>query len=120
MMAALYPYLWVVVAKYSLRFSLEKNLNPREHLAGATGVGARANWAQKNSWEAFGPFAAAVVASMQVGVDETVVGCYSLCFVVSRFFYGLCYLMNWGVLRSLVWFVGFAAVIGLFFQVIIV
>ena len=53
------PLIWVGIAKAN--GSGYDNDRPREWLADQKGRAARANWAQQNSYEAFPPFAAAVI-----------------------------------------------------------
>jgi uncharacterized MAPEG superfamily protein len=57
----LLPMVWAGFAKFSAGFQLKDNVQPRAFLAKQTGLSARANAAQANSWEAFAPFAAAVI-----------------------------------------------------------
>ena len=56
--AALVPYFTVAVAKSKGDFD---NAAPRDWLARQEGFRKRALWAHQNAFEAFGPFAAAVI-----------------------------------------------------------
>lgn len=90
------------------------NHKPREFLSSLQGYQQRANWAQQNAYEAFPPFAAAVIIAHQLNLAQTTLDTYALTFVAARLLYSLCYIMDWALLRSLAWTLGFACVIGLF------
>jgi uncharacterized MAPEG superfamily protein len=107
------PYIWTTVAKHGIKYSLGKNHEPRRHLEKATGYAARANWAQMNAWEAFSPFAAAILCAMHLQVDASIISFWSVVFLVSRFLHGLFYVLDFAILRSLAWTGGITAVIAL-------
>lgn len=86
----------------------------RSYLDHQTGWRQRANWAQQNGYEAFPPFAAAVIIAHQTGADQGVINTLAVAFVIIRLVYGGMYLANLATLRSLVWTAGFACVVGLF------
>lgn len=115
LIAAVLPYVWTVIAKRSPgaagRFD---NAAPREYLSRVQGLAARANWAQLNAFEAFAPFAAAVLIAEKAGAGQAGIDTLAMAFVVARVGHGLCYLANRSLLRSLVWALGFACVIALF------
>ena len=90
------------------------NLNPREQQAKLTGWGARARNAHANAFEAFPPFAAAVLVATVAKGDPHWTDILALVHVGARSVYPLVYIANLGALRSLVWLVGFAATAGLF------
>lgn len=112
LVAALLPYLWVSISKASgqrydnrdPRGWLTKQDNPRAH---------RANSAQLNAFEAFAPFAAAVLMAQAVGIDPGIISTLSLVFIAMRIVHGFLYLANLAVWRSLVWTVGFVCVVAL-------
>ncbi|MGY0504743.1 MAPEG family protein [Luteimonas sp. e5] len=113
LIAAFLPYVWTVVAKQggSGRFDnreprlwLEQQDNPRVR---------RADAAQKNAFEAFPAFAAAVLMAQLAGVDAQRIGWLAAVFVVMRVLHGVFYVGNKSNLRSLVWFAGFVCVIAL-------
>jgi uncharacterized MAPEG superfamily protein len=112
LLTAILPYVWVGVAKYPLR--AYDNNNPREYEEKLTGPRKRAHWAQLNAWEAFAPFAAAVIIAHLARADQAVVNALAVTFVVARVLHGLLYVADRATLRSLVWSVGFLCVIGLF------
>ena len=113
LIAALLPYVWTVVAKQSAggrldnhepRVWLEKQENPKSR---------RADAAQKNAFEAFPAFAAAVLMAQAAGVDPRHIGGLAAAFVVFRVLHGLFYVGNQASMRSLVWFGGLLCVLAL-------
>lgn len=110
--AALLPFPFTLAAKFSKRFD---NANPRRYLDQTTGWRQRAHATQLNSFEAFPPFAAAVIIAQtlahapQAQIDALAVG-----FVVLRIAFGLCYLANLATLRSIAWFGGVGCTVALF------
>lgn len=86
----------------------------RPYLDAQSGWRQRANWAQQNGYEAFPPFAAAVIIAHQAGADQSTVNILAVAFIVIRLIYGAIYIANLATLRSLVWTAGFACVVGLF------
>lgn len=115
LIAALLPYLWTAIAKaggprYDNRDPrgwLAKQEDPRLH---------RANSAQLNAFEAFAPFAAAVLMAQAAGVDPTRISWLAMIFVVLRALHGIFYVANIALLRSLVWLGGLACVVALMLQ----
>jgi uncharacterized MAPEG superfamily protein len=102
LIAAFLPVLFTGIAKFSgPGFD---NRAPRDFQERLTGFRQRAHWAHLNSFEAFPPFAAAVLIAHQIGtlaqgtLDGLAVG-----FVVSRLLYGAFYILDRDLLRSLAW-----------------
>ncbi len=90
------------------------NHHPRAQQAQLTGWGARALASHLNGFEAFGPFAAAVLVAHIGGGPSAIVDGLALAFVAARLLYVGCYLADWSMPRSSVWSVGFLATFGLF------
>jgi uncharacterized MAPEG superfamily protein len=90
------------------------NAHPRAQQARLTGVGQRALGAHANGWEAFAPFAAAVLACEQRHVPDARITLACAVFLVSRLVYTAFYLGNLPSARSTAWFLGVAAVVTLF------
>ena len=90
------------------------NARPREWLTGLEGWRQRAHWAQLNTFEAFPPFAAAVIIAHQLGAPQGPVDTLAVLFLVFRGAYGLFYIVDRPTLRSLAWMAAFACVVGLF------
>lgn len=85
------------------------NAHPRQQQARLTGLGARAQAAHLNGFEAFAPFAAGVLVSVQAGVDSRWIVWLGAAFVVARSMYIALYLADRSTARSTVWSVGFLA-----------
>ncbi len=111
MIAAILPYLWVILAKAGTNYD---NAAPRPQLERAEGYRKRAFWAQLNAFEAFPPFAAAVIIAQLQHVAQGTVDVMASCFIAARILHAIFYLLNLSYLRSLVWATGFVLVIGLF------
>ena len=101
--ACLLPYVFAVVAKMAGGFKREDNQNPREFLAKTTGLAARANAVQQNSFESLPLFIAAVLMAEYMVTPQVVVMMFGIAYIVLRIIYGICYLANWATLRSIVW-----------------
>jgi uncharacterized MAPEG superfamily protein len=111
--AALLPYLFTAIAKTTgARFD---NRDPRTWQSRLTGLPARAHAAHLNSFEAFPFFAAAVIIAHLAQAPQARIDNLALAFVALRIGFGVCYLAGWATLRSLVWVLGFACCIALFF-----
>jgi len=116
LIAGLMPYFWTAVAKVlGPRYD---NRNVREWQSRLSGVAQRAHAAHLNSFEAFPFFAAAVLAAIAAHADMQHVAMLSIAFVVARLVYGLVYLWDVAMLRSLVWFIGMGIVIALILSAI--
>lgn len=113
--AVLLPYAWVFFAKFfrggAGRYN---NRQPREYLARVQGMPARANAAHLNAFEAFAPFAVAVLIAQKYGVAQPTVDALALGFIGARVVHGALYLADRHWLRSGVWLAGFACVVALF------
>ena len=79
------------------------NTHPRLQQAKLTGLAARAHAAHENGFEAFGPFAAGVLACKVAGVDADQVALLSMGFIALRVVYLVLYLRNLSTLRSITW-----------------
>jgi uncharacterized MAPEG superfamily protein len=87
---------------------------PRAQQARLEGWGARGVAAHQNGFEAFAPFAVAVVVAQTAGGPQRVIDLLAIAFVVARVGYVACYLADWSSLRSAVWSVGFLATFAIF------
>ncbi|MCW1244426.1 MAPEG family protein [Pseudomonas sp. SAICEU22] len=116
LIAFLLPYLCVAIAKAGGRFRLRDNYDPRDFLDSLEGAPRRAYAAQLNSFEISPFFAAAVIVAHLAGNAELVtINVLAVLFITSRLLYIICYLADWAVIRSLVWFVGVGLVASFFF-----
>lgn len=110
--AALLPILLAGAAKAGARGY--NNARPREFLSALSGWPARANFAQQNSYEAFPPFAAGVIIAQLCNAPQPTIDALAVTFIAARVAYSFCYIADRAGLRSLVWLVGLACVVGLF------
>jgi len=115
LIAIFLPYVCTVVAKVSGGFRLDDNHDPRDFLDSLNGLGRRAHAAQLNSFEVTPAFAAAVIVAHLAGNAELVtINVLSVLFITSRLLYIICYLADWAIIRSLVWFVGMGLIAAFF------
>lgn len=111
-LAAFLPIVWAGVAKYGAEDF--DNAQPRLWLTDQTGRRQRANWAQANAYEAFPPFAAAVIIAGLAGANQFVVDTLAGIFLLARILHGTLYILDKSTLRSLVWTIGFLTMITIF------
>lgn len=90
------------------------NSRPREFLNQLQGKGQRANYAQLNSWEAFAPFAAAILAAHQLGAATQLIDVLALVFITARVAYCVFYIQDQALARSGAWLIGFITTASLF------
>ena len=110
--AAILPYVWITIGKgagerYDNRDPrgwAAKQANPRVQ----RGVSA-----QLNAFEAFAPFAAAVLMAQAAGTDPARISLLAMIFIGCRVLHGIFYLTNAHLLRSLMWFGGFGCMVAL-------
>lgn len=89
------------------------NKSPRDQQAKLTGPGRRAAAAHANGFESFAPFAAGVLSCEVTHARPQVAAVLALVHVVARAAYPIFYIKDLDKLRSLTWFVGFLATLGL-------
>lgn len=109
--AALLPYFTVAPAKMRRDFD---NRAPRAWEERLEGWRARLYWAHLNGFEAFAPFAAAVLVAHLAQAPQGRVDALAVTFVAARVVYGVCYFADLATLRSIVWGIGALCVVGLF------
>jgi uncharacterized MAPEG superfamily protein len=90
------------------------NKHPRAQQARLTGWAFRANSAHLNGFEAFAPFAAAVLAARVHGADAATLATFAVAHVALRAAYVVLYLANVDKLRSLAWVLSTAATARIF------
>lgn len=91
------------------------NKHPRAQQARLTGWAFRANSAHQNAFEAFAPFAAAVLAARVGGATPDQIAPYAIAHLALRAVYTVLYLADVDKARSLVWLLSFAAIFRIFF-----
>jgi uncharacterized MAPEG superfamily protein len=112
LVAALLPFVFTAIAKFAgPGFN---NRRPRDFQAQLTGMRARAHWAHLNSFEAFPPFAAAVIIAHQLAAPQGSVDALAVAFIVARLAYGALYIADLQLMRSIVWTIGLGCVVALF------
>ena len=112
LIAALLPYLGTIVAKSSgERYN---NRDPRAWLDRQSGLSRRADNAQKNGFEAFPFFAAAIIVAHLAQAPQERVDILAIIFIAARLGYFVCYLADWQAARSLVWMIAFVACLTIF------
>jgi len=111
LVAALLPYLFALGAKWTRRYD---NARPRSSLEQNQGWRLRAHWAHLNSFEAFGPFAAAVIINHLAQGPSAAADTLALAFIALRLVYAALYIADKPSARSLVWTAGIACVVALF------
>ena len=114
LIAAYLPIAFTGIAKFGAGGKDFDNAAPRAMLAKLDGWRARANWAQANGFEAFPPFAAAVIIAHLTAVPQARIDLLALSFIGLRLVYGALYIANLATLRSIVWIASVGCVIGLF------
>ena len=93
------------------------NNNPRQWLARQTGLRARANAAQANTFESLPFFYAAVAIAMIMQAPQERIDVLAVVYLLARIAFIICYLKDWANLRTLVWTIGLACTVALFFQI---
>jgi uncharacterized MAPEG superfamily protein len=91
------------------------NANPRDPRFYTPGLRARSQGAHLNGYEAFPFFAAAVILAEMRHAPQGTLDVLAVAFILIRVVYVLLYLGNRPSLRSLVWSVGFACNLAIFF-----
>ncbi len=113
--AALVPYFAIVYAKLSGGGAeTYDNSAPRAQMDSLPPQRRRAYWAQLNGFEAFPPFAAAVIVAQIAGAAQSWIDSLALTFVVLRLIYTALYIYDKPTSRSVIWTAAFACVVGLF------
>lgn len=115
LIASFLPIVWAGYAKMTAGFSIKDNESPRSFMESLKGKAQRANWAQQNSWEAFAPFAAAVIIANICQANPQRIDLYAGTFIVARILYGIFYIADLAKLRSTVWMIGITATGGLYY-----
>jgi uncharacterized MAPEG superfamily protein len=113
--AALIPYSGTAYSKFSGGGAKTyDNHAPRAAVDTLPPQRRRAYWAQLNGFEAFPAFAAGVIVAHLAGARQPWIDALAVTFVAVRVIYTLLYIYDKPTLRSVLWGVGFACVIGLF------
>ena len=115
LIAALLPYVWVIAAKSGAPGY--NNRDPRGWIAKQDSSRVRNGYAAHlNAFEAFAPFAAAVLMAQLAGVEHGQITSLAIAFIACRVLHGVFYLAAIPLMRSLVWFGGIGCVVALMVQ----
>ena len=106
LIACLLPYVFSLIARISSGYNSKIHGNPRDHVNNATGLAARANAVQKNSFEGLPLFLVSVLIADYLVVPDQIIIRLGIAYIIFRLIYGLCYLMAWNSLRSISWMLG--------------
>ncbi len=108
------PLGFAAMAKALGGFQSTDNAHPRDFLDKLTGMPARANAVQQNSYESLPMFLAAVTVAMIFFVPQSAVNHLACLYVVIRIAYGVAYLLNLALFRSILWALSMACIFVLF------
>jgi uncharacterized MAPEG superfamily protein len=108
--AAMLPYLTIAIGKYDRKYD---NRSPRDWEARLEGKQRRAVFAHHNHFEAFAPFAAAVIVAHLAGASQAWSNALAVTFIALRIAYTWAYVADRHLLRSMLWAAGMACVVGL-------
>lgn len=119
LIACFLPAVTAMLPKISSLFLSSKggkydNNSPREWESKLAGWQKRAIAAHSNGYEALPLFIAAVVFAQIAQGEQSRIDMLAMTFVALRLMYIAAYLMNLGVLRSLIWAAAAATNVGLF------
>ncbi len=116
--ASLLPWAVSIVAKVSGGFKIRNNAHPRDFFQHATGMAARANAAQQNSYETLPVFLAAVLVAMLFFVPQLIINTLAWLYVLTRVGYCAAYITNLATFRSILWVLSMACSLMLFYLAI--
>ena len=108
--AAFLPYACAAYAKAGSR----DNHTPRLYAESLSGGRRRADWAQRNHFEVFPIFAAAVIIASIAGTAHETVNLLAGIYVAARILYTFAYITDRATLRSILFITGSLCIAGLF------
>jgi uncharacterized MAPEG superfamily protein len=80
--------------------------------------GTRADRAYLNAVECFAPFAALVIVAHLAGKANAMTACWAMCFFWLRLAHAVVYWLAIPYVRTLVFVLGFVAVVGIFWELV--
>lgn len=116
--ASLLPLSMAMLAKVFGGFGLDDNAHPRDFLQRTTGIAARANAAQQNSYETLPIFLVAVTVAMLFFVPQVIVNKLAWLYVLIRVGYCASYIANLSTFRSILWVLSIVCSMMLFYLAI--
>lgn len=114
--ASILPLFTAALAKIMGRFKLSDNQNPRIFQQNLTGIAARIQAAQMNSYETLPIFLAAVLTAEYMVVPQPLVNYFAWAYVFLRVLYIFTYAINLATFRSIIWTLGFFCPLYLFYM----
>ncbi len=111
LVAILLPYVMAALAKGGGGID---NRQPRAGLDGLQGWRQRADWAQRNHFEALPAFAAGVLVAELAHAPQSRIDALAVLFVVLRCAYSAAYLADRAPLRTASWAGGLICIVALF------
>lgn len=118
LIACLLPYVFMAIAKVAGGFKISDNQNPRDFLAKTSGLAARANAVQQNSFESLPLFIASILMAEYMVVSQHLIMMLGIAYIILRIIYGICYLANLSTLRSIIWTLSMACPILLLLMIV--
>lgn len=103
LVACFLPYIFSMIARISSGYNTKLHANPREHVNQATGLAARANAIQQNSFEGLPLFIAAILMADYLVVPDVFTIRLGIAYLVLRLIYAMCYLADLKNMRSIFW-----------------
>ncbi len=116
--ASFLPLIMALTAKAFGGFQFADNAHPRDFLQGTTGAAARANAAQKNSYETLPVFLVAVLVAMLFFVPQSIINTLAWLYVMVRVGYCVAYIINLPTFRSVLWVLSIICCLMLFYLAI--
>jgi uncharacterized MAPEG superfamily protein len=113
--AILMPVFFTGLAKFTGGFRPKDNHAPRAYLDKLSGWRQRSNWAQQNTFESIPGFMAAVIIAHQMGGNQENIDMLAISYIIIRIVYGVLYIADIALIRTLAWALGVACILGLFF-----
>lgn len=114
--ACLLPCVCAFLAKLVGGFNFKiDNQNPREFLAKSTGLSARLNASQTNSFEGLPMFIGAVIFAMYAFVPQNIINALAWLYVLLRVVYVVAYALNLAMFRSVIWVLSLTCCLQLFY-----
>ncbi len=109
--AILLPYVATLYAKKNM--PRRENKAPRLYKEQLEGAERRAAFAEANQFESFPAFAAAVIIAHIANSDQGIVDALAVGYILARVVYLYLYISDKSTLRTIVWAMGLACVLGL-------
>ncbi len=97
------PYLVVAYNRVRLGYDMSA---PRLMFEKFPPYAKRATWAHQNSFEALIIYAPAALMAYVTGVESMVAGYAAIAFLIVRFLYSLCYILDFALIRPLMFVLG--------------